>query len=95
MDRFKFVDLDFPTQVWREGDPPLVGNDGPPVPPAEPAAPRDNWGWFCMTISVVCLLAASLLRPDGPVFWCNAVLGIAGALLFWSIAIMIRNGRQA
>ena len=71
-----------------DGEPPLAGNDGPPV---APSAPSTRWPWFGVAVAVAVLIAALRWPADGPVYWCNIALGSGLGLLLWAWVLWLRR----
>lgn len=99
MAQFKFIDLQ--NTVWREGDPPLAGNDGPPAP--APSMPRPvplrravSVGWYLVHASLVMSAWYTLTAGEfddgaaGPA-WLAALIGCGAALALWAVTLLLRR----
>jgi len=90
----------FANTVWREGDPPLVGDNPPVVPRPQNTTPRKpiSRAWRVMlTAAAFAVVAAALwwlyVGPiPSPLTPQEIVLGAALALLYWSVALAIAIG---
>lgn len=100
MAQFKFIDLQ--NTIWREGDPPRAGNDGPPAPPRVPPPRRPlslrravATCWYLLFASFNLAVVWTLLTGEPvtpPLFdWPETPLGLLIGGAMWALTLLLRR----
>jgi len=91
MSNFQFIDLQ--AQVWREGDPALVGGNGPAPLPEEEPAPTSPRGLLWAGV-LACIVAGAWLAGVGCRWQSPGTPLCAGAWVLLCLLAIVRAWRK-